>query len=224
MLDNYATHKHPKVLKWLAKRAHHQPQTGKRDKHEHRQSSGLVRQHAPLQFGGVGNVGFYGALLDRLLQRLSPALQQGVPTRFMSTAIKKSMKTHLCATPGGSTRQTGCIRAMSATNCRLAHCKSRRRCRSGWRPWLGDNAVLPYSATAAAMGHWVTASAVYRSSMLDLTPAACFLRWPARRVAPDCLAAHLRPHRAMLKHADRQHQGRFANGFAAKHVVCAVGF
>ena len=76
VLDNYATNKHPKVLKWLAKRAQHQPRAGKRDKHEHPKGGGLVRQNVPLQLGGIGNANFYAALFHCLLHRLLPAVWQ----------------------------------------------------------------------------------------------------------------------------------------------------
>ena len=76
VLDKYVTHKHPKVLKGLAKRAHHQPQAGKRDKYEHRKGGGLVRQNVPLQLGGIGNANLYAALFHCLLHRLLPAVWQ----------------------------------------------------------------------------------------------------------------------------------------------------
>ena len=121
VLDNYATYKHLRVLKWLAKRAHHQPRVGKRDKHEHRKGGGLVRQYAPLQLGGIGNVNFYAALFDRLLLRLLLAVWQSRVIDLTARRLDAA---------------DGCIRATTATGSGLAHCRSKPRCRSGWRPWL----------------------------------------------------------------------------------------
>ena len=106
--------------------------------------------------GNVGNTPFFPQPLAWLMRQRSlklhalPAAQQRVPTRFISTARRKEMKTRLCVTPGGSTPQTDCIRAMTGTSCGSAHCKIRRRCRSSWRLWPGpgNTAVLQYCATA----------------------------------------------------------------------------